>query len=84
MNPSGLCSPADYPMEDAQTLAIAVLPASHHPLVAAVLRRAWLKLVGYLRLDAKKLVALYANSLKNTYIAGFVPTQVRREAFLFS
>lgn len=70
--------PAEYPPEDAQTLAVAALPASHHPLAAAVLRRAWLKVVAYLRLDAKKLVALYANSLNNTYITGFEPTQVRK------
>ncbi|XP_026329507.1 eIF-2-alpha kinase activator GCN1 isoform X2 [Hyposmocoma kahamanoa] len=69
------CSCRDYPPEDAQTLAVAVLPASHHPLAAAVLRRAWLKVVAFLRLDAKKLVALYANSLNNTYIAGFAPTE---------
>lgn len=67
---------ADYPTEEAQALAVAVLPAIHHPLAAAVLRRAWLKVVTFLRLDARKLVALHANSLNNTYITGFTPTQV--------
>ncbi|XP_060810909.1 stalled ribosome sensor GCN1 [Amyelois transitella] len=70
-----LCSNRDYQVEDAQSLAIDALPACHHPLAVAANKKAWVKFVSYLKLDPKKLVAMYANNLKNTYINGYVPNE---------
>ncbi|XP_038215346.1 eIF-2-alpha kinase activator GCN1 [Zerene cesonia] len=70
-----LCSYREYPPEDAEKLAIDALPSCHQPLAAALSKRAWIKLVGYLRLEPRKLVAVYSNNLKNTYINGYVPTE---------
>ncbi|XP_053625141.1 stalled ribosome sensor GCN1 isoform X2 [Plodia interpunctella] len=70
-----LCSNRDYPVEDAQSLAIDALPACHHPLATAVNKRAWIKVVCHLRLEPKKLVAMHANNLKNTYINGYKPNE---------
>lgn len=67
---------ADYPEKDSQELAIDVLPSCHHPLVVAVNKRAWVKIVSYLGHDPKKLVSLYANNLKNKYICGYEPSEV--------
>ncbi|XP_059061266.1 LOW QUALITY PROTEIN: stalled ribosome sensor GCN1 [Achroia grisella] len=70
-----LCSFRDYPVVDAQSLAIDALPSCHHPLVVAIDRRAWVKLVCNLQLEPKKLVGQYANNLKNTYIVGYTPNE---------
>lgn len=66
----------DYQEKDSQELAIAILPSCHQPLVWALERRAWVKLLRYLRHEPRQLLQLYSNNLKNTYIAGFVPTEV--------
>ncbi|XP_045491112.1 eIF-2-alpha kinase activator GCN1 [Colias croceus] len=70
-----LCSYRGYPSEDAEKLAIDALPSCHQPLAAALSKRAWIKLVGYMKLEPRKLVAVYSNNLKNTYINGYVPTE---------
>ncbi|XP_041977566.1 eIF-2-alpha kinase activator GCN1 isoform X2 [Aricia agestis] len=68
-----LCSYREYPTKDAESLALDALLSSHHPLVSAISRDAWVKIVNYLKLEPRKLVAVYANNLKNTYISGFIP-----------
>nr|XP_049695154.1 eIF-2-alpha kinase activator GCN1 [Helicoverpa armigera] len=70
-----LCSYRDYPERESQELVIAILPACHHPLAAAVCPAAWRKLARYLRHDARQLVALHSNNLKNQYIAGYTPNE---------
>ncbi|XP_075992954.1 lethal (3) 80Fj [Anticarsia gemmatalis] len=70
-----LCSFRGYPEKESQELAIDVLPCCHHPLAVGVNKRAWVKLVAYLQHDPKKLVSLYANTLKNKYITEYVPNE---------
>ncbi|XP_068630147.1 stalled ribosome sensor GCN1 [Battus philenor] len=69
-----LCSYRDYPSEDREALALDVLPSCHHP-VAAVDKRAWFKLLTYMKLEPRDLVGRYAHTLRNTYIAGYTPTE---------
>ncbi|KAJ0180220.1 hypothetical protein K1T71_003624 [Dendrolimus kikuchii] len=63
----------EYPEEDCQRLAIDALRACHHPLAVAVNKRAWIKIVYYLKLEPKGLVASYAYNLNNEYITGYTP-----------
>ncbi|XP_048479681.1 eIF-2-alpha kinase activator GCN1-like isoform X2 [Plutella xylostella] len=70
-----ICAFKEYPEEDLQNIAIDALRCCHHPLAAAQDKRAWARLVKYLGLEPRRLVALYANNLKNTYICGFTPTE---------
>ncbi|CAH0604472.1 unnamed protein product [Chrysodeixis includens] len=70
-----ICAFRDYQEKDSHSLAVAILPSCHQPLVWALERRAWHKLVRYLRHDPRLLLQLYSNNLKNTYIAGFTPTE---------
>ncbi|CAG9783453.1 unnamed protein product [Diatraea saccharalis] len=70
-----LCSFKEYPTLDAQNLALAALPCCHHPLVAAIQRRAWQRQCSRLRQDPHKLVGLYAATLKDTYIIPYTPNQ---------
>ncbi|XP_050665162.1 eIF-2-alpha kinase activator GCN1 isoform X1 [Leptidea sinapis] len=65
-----VCAFTDYPREDCELLAVDALPCCHHPLVVAISPRAWLKLVTHMGLEPRKLVAIYSNNLRNTYIAG--------------
>ncbi|XP_072943447.1 stalled ribosome sensor GCN1 isoform X2 [Epargyreus clarus] len=71
-----LCSFRDYQQSDSESLAIDALPCSHHPLVYAMNKHAWERLVRHLRLDPSDLVAAYVNNLKNTYIEAYEPTEV--------
>ncbi|GBP56848.1 eIF-2-alpha kinase activator GCN1 [Eumeta japonica] len=68
---TALCSSRDYPIDDSQTLAIDILKCCHHPLAMSVNKHIWVKIVKYLHLEPKKLVGLYANNLKNSYICDF-------------
>ncbi|CAH3879772.1 unnamed protein product [Pieris brassicae] len=70
-----LCSFRGYPTEDTEKLAIDALPGCHHPLAVALNDRAWAKLVGYLGLEPRKLVAIHCDTLKNAYIDGYSPNE---------
>lgn len=70
-----LCSYRRYPLEESRSLAMEALRPCHHPLAAAVGRRAWPKLVAYLKLDVRALVAAHAHDLKNQYIIGYTPNE---------
>ncbi|XP_047528363.1 eIF-2-alpha kinase activator GCN1 [Vanessa atalanta] len=70
-----LCAFRDYKQEDLEILALEALPCSHQPLVVALDKRAWLKVVAYLRLDSQRLVASHINKLKSTYITEFTPNE---------
>ncbi|KAI5634478.1 HEAT repeats domain-containing protein [Phthorimaea operculella] len=70
-----ICSYNEYNAEDAQLLAIEALRACHHPLAASVDARAWSRLLARMGHEPRKLVALYANQLKTTYITGYTPNE---------
>lgn len=70
----------DYKPEDAELLALEVLPCYNQPLALAVNRAAWLRLVRYLGLRPEKLVDKHLAQLRDVYIDGFSPTEVRERS----
>lgn len=66
-----------YSEEEASLVAVEALGAVHQPLAFRASRGAWRALLLHLRLDARRLVALHANNLKNAYVDGYAPTEVR-------
>ncbi|XP_032513752.2 stalled ribosome sensor GCN1 isoform X1 [Danaus plexippus] len=73
-----LCCYRDYKPEDAELLALEVLPCYNQPLALAVNRAAWLRLVRYLGLRPEKLVDKHLAQLRDVYIDGFSPTETCR------